>query len=215
LFFFRPKRKHVDVVVMGLGNPGPRYARSRHNLGFAVADVLAREWAAGGAWRTASHYLYLEGASGGKQFLLMKPTTFMNLSGNAIRKAGRKFEISPRNLVVIHDDLDVEYGRVKFKLGGSPAGHRGVTGVADRLGTQDFYRLKMGIGLEGIKGGEHYVLEQLDDDEWAEFAPAIELACRGVELFLAQGPAEAIKYVNTHGKRIGGNAELEPEKNGG
>jgi PTH1 family peptidyl-tRNA hydrolase len=202
LFFFRPKRKHVDVIVVGLGNPGPKYARSRHNLGFAVIERLARNWSDEARWQTASHYFYIEGKREGKAFLIVKPSTFMNLSGNAIRKVARKYDLEPEKLIVVHDDLDVAYGKVKMKFAGSPAGHRGVNSIAGRLGTMDFHHIKMGIGLEGIKGGEHYVLGQLTDDEWAEFEPAIDLACKGLDVFLTRGPAEAQQYINTHGKML-------------
>jgi PTH1 family peptidyl-tRNA hydrolase len=203
LFFFRPKRKHIDIIIAGLGNPGPRYAHTRHNLGFVVIDKLAKDWTGEAKWHTAADYLFLEGSREGKSFLLVKPTTFMNLSGNAIRKVGRKYNLSPDKLVVIHDDLDVAYGKVKMKLGGSPAGHKGVGSIAGRLGTLDFHHLKMGIGLEGVKGGEHYVLEQLTNGEWAEFVPAVELACEGLNIFMTAGPREAQQYINTHGKTVG------------
>ncbi len=203
MFFFRPKRKPVDLIVIGLGNPGPRYAHTRHNLGFAVADTLARRWSDKPKWDTASDYLYIEGALDSKSFLIAKPTTFMNLSGNAVRKLGRKFTLEPAKLVVVHDDLDVSYGKVKMKSGGSPAGHKGVGSIVLRLGTLDFYRVKIGIGLEGIKGGENYVLEQLTDDEWAEFQPAVELACDGIEIFLKDGPLNAQQFINTQGKSLG------------
>ena len=203
MFFFRPKRKHVDLIVVGLGNPGPRYACSRHNLGFAVVDKLAGRWSDKKKWNTAQNYLYIEGRTHGKSFLIVKPTTYMNLSGNAIRRLGNKFELEPDRIIVIHDDLDVSYGKVKMKFGGSPAGHRGVNSIAGRLGTLDFHRLKLGIGLEGIKGGEHYVLEQLSDEEWAEFEPAINLACDGLDVSIRDGVKEAQQFVNTHGKSLG------------
>jgi len=203
LFFFRPKRRHIDIIITGLGNPGPRYAHTRHNLGFAVIDSLAKDWTGESKWRTASDYLFLEGSRNGKSFILVKPTTYMNLSGNAIRRVGRKYDLSPDRLVVIHDDLDVAYGKVKMKLGGSPAGHKGVGSIAGRLGTLDFHRVKVGIGLEGIKGGEHYVLEQLNDTEWAEFEPAIELACEGLDIFVTKGASEAQQHINTLGKAAG------------
>jgi PTH1 family peptidyl-tRNA hydrolase len=215
LFFFRPKRKHVDVVIVGLGNPGPRYARSRHNLGFAVVDKLAREWTDEKSWHAASNYLWLDGKLGAGSYLLLKPTTFMNLSGNVLRKAGRKFDFTQESLIVVHDDLDVNYGKVKFKLGGSPAGHKGVASIATHLGTQDFYHLKIGIGQEGTKSGMNYVLEQLNEDEWAEFGPSVELACRGLDIFLRQGPDEAIRYVNTHGKKLAEGGTGESVDNGG
>lgn len=191
------------MVVVGLGNPGPDYAHSRHNLGFAVVNGLITRWTKKAGWKQASDYVYIQGKQGGRTFLLMKPTTFMNLSGNAIRKAGRKFDINPGNLVVIHDDLDVAYGKAKLKFGGSPAGHKGVISIAGRLGTLDFHRLKIGIGLEGLKDTVNYVLEQMNDDEWGEFEPAIDLACRGMDIFLNRGSTEAVQYINTHGKSLG------------
>lgn len=191
------------MVVVGLGNPGPDYAHSRHNLGFAVVNGLITRWTKEASWKQASDYVYIQGKQGGRTFLLMKPTTFMNLSGNAIRKAGRKFDINPGNLVVIHDDLDVAYGKAKLKFGGSPAGHKGVISIAGRLGTLDFHRLKIGIGLEGLKDTVNYVLERMNDDEWGEFEPAIDLACRGMDIFLNRGSTEAIQYINTRGRLLG------------
>jgi PTH1 family peptidyl-tRNA hydrolase len=205
LFFFRPKRKRVDHIVVGLGNPGPDYAHTRHNLGFAVVDQLAKNWTDADSWGVASNYLYIKGKLGGKSFVLLKPTTYMNLSGKAIRKAGLKFEVNQENIIVVHDDLDVNYAKVKLKYGGSPAGHKGVISIANALGTDAFHRLKIGIGLEGIKGGEHYVLEQLDDDEWKEFQPTIDIACEGLKKFLEVSPKDAVHYINTHGKKLGGD----------
>ncbi len=203
MFFFRPKRKRVDLIIVGLGNPGPRYARSRHNLGFTVVDTLAREWTRAAAWTTASNYVYISGSMAGKIFVLLKPMTFMNLSGKALRGAGRKFDINNENIIVVHDDLDVAYGKVKMKYGGSPAGHKGVISIAGALGTEAFHRVKLGIGIEGIKGVENYVLEQLSVDEWAEFGQAIDIACNGLKLFITGNPRDAIHFVNTYGRRMG------------
>lgn len=214
MFFFRPKRKPVDLIVVGLGNPGPKYARSRHNLGFAVINRLAGEWADESSWRQASDYVYIEGKREVKTFLLLKPTTFMNLSGNAIRKIGRKYNLSGEKLIVIHDDLDVAYGKVKFKFGGSPAGHKGVISISARLATEEFYRLKMGIAIEGAIDTVNYVLEQLNDDEWADFELPTEVACKGLDIFMKQGPDDAVQYVNTHGKRIGEQEAVERMEDG-
>lgn len=127
-------------LVAGLGNPGPRYAETRHNLGFWVVDRLAQE--DGLAWKQSGRALVARWGSG----WLMKPTTFMNASGEAVAPFVRYYHIAPERLLVVHDDLDLPLGRMRLRRGGSAGGQRGVRSIIERLGTDRFDRLRLGIG---------------------------------------------------------------------
>ncbi|QLA15961.1 aminoacyl-tRNA hydrolase [Desulfolutivibrio sulfoxidireducens] len=184
-----------DALIMGLGNPGPQYAATRHNLGFWAADALARLAAArgGGASRLSSRkdvelfHLTLAGPARGS-YLLAKPLTFMNLSGLAAAHLCGYYKIAPENLVVLHDELDLPLGRVRVKRGGGNAGHQGLNSIARELGLPDFVRIRLGIGRPApgrdVKG---YVLERFPEAERAVAEGVAADAAGLVETFLAQG----------------------------
>ncbi len=127
-------------LVVGLGNPGPRYAETRHNLGFWVMDRIAR--AEGLAWKQQGRAFTARWGSG----WLMKPTTFMNASGEAVAPFVRYYKIAPERLLVVHDDLDLPLGRLRLRRGGSAGGQKGVRSIIEQLGTDAFDRLRLGIG---------------------------------------------------------------------
>jgi PTH1 family peptidyl-tRNA hydrolase len=147
----------VHALILGLGNPGPRYAATRHNFGFLVLDALiARSRELGGAPRPAmTSRKDLEAATvslpvlpggGFAQFVCVKPLTFMNLSGRAARAACDFYKVEPTEMLVIHDELDLPLGRMRVKRGGGNAGHNGLKSLTQELGTPDFFRLRLGIG---------------------------------------------------------------------
>ncbi len=127
-------------LVVGLGNPGPRYAETRHNLGFWVVDRIARE--EGLAWRQQGRAFTTRWRRG----WLMKPTTFMNASGEAVAPFVRYYEIAPERLLVVHDDMDLPLGRLRLRRGGSAGGQKGVRSIIEQLGTDRFDRLRIGVG---------------------------------------------------------------------
>lgn len=134
----------LDVLVVGLGNPGPEYARTRHNLGFMVTDRLAADWSA--AWRSKFSGRVAEARDGDVRLALLQPQTFMNLSGRSVAAALRYYKLGPDALVVVHDEIDLELGDVRAKSGGGLAGHNGLRSLRDSLGTADFVRVRIGIG---------------------------------------------------------------------
>jgi peptidyl-tRNA hydrolase, PTH1 family len=134
----------LDLLVAGLGNPGREYANTRHNIGFLVVEELARRW--GGSWRGKFSGELAEVRTDGSRLALLKPQTFMNESGRSVGAAARFFKVEPGSLVVVHDEVDLEPGRLQVRLGGGLAGHNGLRSVAQQLGTQEFLRVRVGVG---------------------------------------------------------------------
>lgn len=165
---------------MGLGNPGPAYARTRHNAGFLVVDALAARW--GVSFRRTR--LALEARS---SIPLIKPLTFMNLSGQAVQAYQARLGVAPSEILVIHDDLDLPLGRLRFKAGGGDGGQRGVRDIIARIGP-NFMRLKVGIGRPppGWRV-EAWVLSRFQEAELARLERVIAAAADAVELLLAEG----------------------------
>ena len=134
----------LDLLVAGLGNPGREYAETRHNVGFMVADELARRH--GGSWRGKFSGELSEVQADGIRLALLKPQTYMNESGRSVGAAARFFKVEPEALIVVHDDVDLASGRVQVRLGGGLAGHNGLRSVAQQLGTSEFGRVRIGVG---------------------------------------------------------------------
>jgi len=134
----------LDLLVAGLGNPGGEYAETRHNVGFMVADELARRH--GGSWRGKFSGELSEVRADGIRLALLKPQTYMNESGRSVGAAARFFKVEPEALIVVHDDVDLASGRVQVRLGGGLAGHNGLRSVAQQLGTGEFGRVRIGLG---------------------------------------------------------------------
>jgi PTH1 family peptidyl-tRNA hydrolase len=134
----------LDLLVAGLGNPGREYAGTRHNVGFLVADELARRHA--GSWRGKFSGELAEVRVDGLRLGLLKPQTYMNESGRSVAAAVRFFKVEPQSLLVVHDEVDLDPGRLQARLGGGLAGHNGLRSVAGHLGTGDFARLRIGVG---------------------------------------------------------------------
>ena len=134
----------LDLLVAGLGNPGREYAETRHNVGFMVCDELARRH--GGSFRSKFSGELAEVRLDGARVGLLKPLTYMNESGRSVGPAVRFFKVEPESLLVVHDDVDLEPGRLQARLGGGLAGHNGLRSIADALGTREFLRLRVGVG---------------------------------------------------------------------
>lgn len=177
------------LILAGLGNPGPKYAGNRHNIGFMAVDEIARRWRFGSE-RTKFQALVREGeietADGAVRVLVMKPQTFMNLSGNAVGEAARFYKIKPSGIVVFYDEIDLAPGRFRMKTGGGAAGHNGVRSMIERLGPE-FRRARMGVGHPGARELVHgYVLSDFAKAEqgWVD---ALCAACAEAVPFLAAG----------------------------
>ena len=137
----------LDLLVAGLGNPGREYARNRHNVGWAVVDELARRH--GGSFRSKFSGALSEVRVEGRRLALLKPETYMNESGRSVGAAARFFKAEPSALLVVHDDVDLEAGRLQARLGGGLAGHNGLRSLAHHVGTPEFLRLRVGVGRPG------------------------------------------------------------------
>ena len=134
----------LDLLVAGLGNPGREYERTRHNVGWLVADELARRH--GGSYRSKFSGRVAEARVGDRRLALLKPETYMNESGRSVGAAARFYKVPPERTLVVHDDVDLEEGRLQARLGGGLAGHNGLRSIAQHLGTSDFLRLRIGVG---------------------------------------------------------------------
>jgi len=175
----------IDLLVVGLGNPGREHALDRHNAGWMVVDELARRH--GGSFRSKfSGQLGDARLEGGEKLALLKPETYMNLSGQSLAAAARFYKAEPEAIVVVHDDVDLDPGRLQVRLGGGLAGHNGLRSVRQALGTADFLRVRVGVGRPG-RGDRRpvadYVLSAFEPDEdadaWiAAAADAVETLAR-------------------------------------
>ncbi|NLE80088.1 MAG: aminoacyl-tRNA hydrolase [Rhodococcus sp.] len=177
------------VLVVGLGNPGPQYEKTRHNVGFMVAEVLAGRM--GGSKFSAhkkSGAEIVQGQLAGRPTILAKPRTFMNLSGRPVSGLARFFSVEPSNIVVIHDELDLDFSTVRLKQGGGEGGHNGLRSISSSLGTKDYLRTRVGVGRPpGRMDAAAYVLKPFSSVERKELALVCEEAADAVELLLQVG----------------------------
>lgn len=177
------------ALIAGLGNPGPKYERNRHNFGFLAADALvasgsARQLSMGKEGELFS--LRPPGVEG--EILVLKPMTFMNLSGRAVSHVLRYYKLAPADLLVIHDELDLPLGRMRMKFGGGLAGHNGLKSIAQETGTQDFARLRLGIGRPtGRMDVAAFVLQDFRAEERAAAEKVVSAAAAAARLYLSQG----------------------------
>jgi PTH1 family peptidyl-tRNA hydrolase len=188
------------LLVVGLGNPGPRYETTRHNLGFLVADVLADRIGSGFKVHKKSGAEVVTGRLGGRSVVLAKPRCYMNESGRQVGPLAKFYSVPPADIVVIHDELDIDFGRIRLKFGGGVAGHNGLRSVGSSLGTNDFQRVRIGIGRPpGRMGGAAFVLSNFTNTEWREVPTICEQAADATELLVAQGLEPAQNTVHAWG----------------
>jgi PTH1 family peptidyl-tRNA hydrolase len=183
--------------VVGLGNPGERYAGTRHNVGFMVVDALAERLGVSFRKKLFHSYLIGKGAHAGTPLYLLKPLTFMNDSGRAVRDALRETGGSPEELAVVCDSLDLSPGSMRFKLKGSSAGQKGLQSIITALGTDGFMRLVIGIGRPTHKGQVvGHVLSAPRGDEEDLISQAVERAAKAVLLLVSEGPTRVMNECN-------------------
>ncbi len=190
-----------DFIIVGLGNPGEQYCSTRHNIGFFVVDELARRCNSAvslNKWNAQYVSLLIEQ----EKVHLVKPLTFMNLSGRAVVNFFRFYKTTPEHLLVIHDDIDMAPGRIKLVKGGGAGGHNGIKSIIETLGIKDFYRLKIGIGRPG-NGIIHpefpvdkYVLGNFTKEELDHLQSLYEHLEKGIRLFLQGSPPKAMNLLN-------------------
>lgn len=184
-------------LIVGLGNPGPAYARHRHNLGFKVVDHLAEQ--ARASWtKTKDKALIWRGELEDLSVVLVKPQTFMNLSGQAVAPIAARFKSAISEMIVIHDDLDLALGKVRVKVGGGDGGHRGIRSIADSLRFRDFIRVRLGIGRPpaGVSA-EEFVLTSFAPEEKEVADNLIGSGCEAVRLILLQGVQPAQNAIHS------------------
>jgi PTH1 family peptidyl-tRNA hydrolase len=176
------------LLVVGLGNPGPRYETTRHNLGFLVADILADRIGSGFKVHKRSGAEVATGRLGGRSIVLAKSRVYMNESGRQVGPLANFYSVDPADVIAIHDELDIDFGRIRLKLGGGEGGHNGLRSVASALGTKDFQRVRIGIGRPpGRKDPATYVLENFSAAERQEVGTICEQAADATELLIQLG----------------------------
>ncbi len=192
----------MDIVVVGLGNPGNQYEGTRHNIGFAVIDEFVR-YCGGDGWREKWQGLGCSAHWQGKKLFFLKPQTFMNRSGECVARYYNFFAASAENMLVIHDDLDMPLARVKLVKGGGHGGHNGIRSMVSSLAEKDFFRLKIGIGRPG-QGDVHpdfpvarYVLGRFDAEESRRLDERLEPLFAGFEQFVCGDIARAKGLLNS------------------
>jgi len=185
------------LLVVGLGNPGPQYAKTRHNVGFMVADVLAGRMGAAFKVHKKSGAEIVTGRLGHKPIVLAKPRTYMNESGRQVGPLAKFYSVSPADVIVIHDELDIDFGQIRLKLGGGEGGHNGLRSVANALGTKDFQRVRIGIGRPpGRKDPAAFVLENFSAAQRPEVPTLCEMAADATELLIESGLEPAQNQVH-------------------
>ncbi|MBI2012472.1 aminoacyl-tRNA hydrolase [Candidatus Curtissbacteria bacterium] len=179
-------------LIVGFGNPGEKYKNSRHNIGFIVVDAYAREKNLG--WRYSqdlmSYYIRSD------DFMLVKPTTYMNKSGEAVRQVSEFYKVETADIVVIHDDLDLDFGKIRLSFDSTSAGHRGVDSLIESLGGFEFGRLRVGIGRPKEGSGsaqekaaivEKYVLSEFSDSQKSQLPSVLKRCMEATESYLDEG----------------------------
>ena len=189
----------MNYLIVGLGNIGVEYANTRHNMGFMVLD----------AWAQASNIVFESGRYGstatvsfkGRKFTLLKPSTYMNLSGKAVRYWMNELKIPLENLLVLSDDLNIPFGTLRLRKNGSAGGHNGLTNINELIGTQEYARIRLGIGNEFGRGQQvGYVLGELNKEEQEQMPDICKRTIEGIKAWATIGPDRAMNIVNTKPK---------------
>jgi peptidyl-tRNA hydrolase, PTH1 family len=186
-------------IVVGLGNPGPEYAGNRHNLGWRVVDLLAEQ--RGDRFKKGARGFadVVETRVGDERVVLAKPRSYMNESGGRVKAVLNFYKVSPEQLIVVHDELDIPFAQVRLKVGGGPGGHNGVRSVDAALGTKDYARVRVGIGRPpGRMDPADFVLRDFSPAERKELPLLIERGADAVETLLRQGLAAAQNLFHTN-----------------
>ena len=189
----------MNYLIVGLGNIGVEYANTRHNMGFMVLD----------AWAQASNIVFESGRYGsiatisfkGRKFTLLKPSTYMNLSGKAVRYWMNELKIPVENLLVLSDDLNIPFGTLRLRKNGSAGGHNGLTNINELIGTQDYARIRLGIGNDFGRGQQvGYVLGELSKEEKEQMPDICKRTIDGIKAWATIGADRAMNVVNTKPK---------------
>jgi len=191
-------------LIVGLGNPGEKYANTRHNLGFMILDELARKmlplaktkWQFDKKFNSQFAIPALPAGRRNSQLILAKPQTFMNASGQAVSRISQYLKIPSSDIWVVHDDVDLPLGKMKIRLGGAAAGHHGVESIIQQLGTDQFVRFRLGIGHPSPKSVEKFVLEEFRPEEKPELKKLVTKAVKAIEIGLKDSLERAMNQFN-------------------
>lgn len=185
-------------LIVGLGNPGREYAKTRHNAGFLFVEKLAQDWKLG--WTTEKKFSsrVAKTERSGRKFILSQPQTFMNLSGEAVQSLAGYFRLAPQKILLVVDDADLPFGEIRLRANGSSGGHHGLESVEKHLGTRDFPRLRIGIGrrVDGVRQITNHVLGQFGNDETELLGKILTRAAEQVECWASEGIAKAMSRFN-------------------
>ncbi|MFQ3548558.1 MAG: aminoacyl-tRNA hydrolase [Armatimonadota bacterium] len=185
------------IVIVGLGNPGLRYAHTRHNVGFDVVDIFAKRNNVKISYR---QYRSLVGRfrHNNEEIMLVKPQTYMNESGMAVGEIFKRNQLSPDKLLIVYDDMDLPLGKIRIKPSGSSGGHKGMKSIIHHIGTQDFPRIRIGIGKDN--NVIDHVLNRFNKKEKAIIQPTIQAAAESIEMILDKGLDLAMNIYNRYGE---------------
>ena len=188
----------IPELIVGLGNPEPKYDKTRHNIGFAAVDELAKIWQMDLKDNKRFQGSFAEGvAPGGKKIRLLKPLTYMNRSGQSVRAATDWYKLKPESVLVIYDDMDLPVGRLRMRLTGSAGGHNGMKSIIAHLGSKDFPRLRIGIGKSGGKKETvGHVLGKFSPNETKTVEEVLYVSIKAIELSLKEGMEKSMSRYN-------------------
>lgn len=185
-------------LIAGLGNPERRYEGTRHNVGFEVIDRLAEKLSTSVEEKKFKG-CYGKGVIGGEKVILLKPQTYMNLSGESVRAAADFYKIQPDHIIVVYDDISLDAGQLRIRTKGSAGGHNGVKNIIAHLGTQEFPRVKVGVGAKPARMDlADYVLSPFGKEDQEKMAAAFDEAAQAVESLIEEGPDRAMNRFNGH-----------------
>ena len=185
----------TDFLLVGLGNPGPKYETTRHNIGFMAVDRVSDRHRIS-LTQQKFHGRYGSGRVGDAKVSLLEPQTFMNLSGKAVAEAARFFRIEPDHIVVLHDEIDLDFGTVRVKIGGGHGGHNGLRDIIDKIGSKEFIRLRLGVGRPTHGDVTNWVLSPFAKDETTTLDEMLHVAADATEVIVKDGPEAAQNEFN-------------------
>lgn len=181
-------------LIVGLGNPGPEYELNRHNIGWLVLDSIDK--ISSNNWKSKFKGFYTDTTIDGEKVYFLKPQTFMNLSGESVGPLCNFFKIKPTEILVLHDELDLDFGKIQFKSGGGLAGHNGLKSMAQILGTQDFHRLRVGIGRPPRGSVSSWVLSNFPADQDTQLGIVLKNTAKAIEDLFSMGLKKASNQYN-------------------
>lgn len=191
----------ISFIVVGLGNPGEKYTTTRHNAGFMAIDTVAQKYGAR-IDRARFKALCGECEMAGARVLIMKPQTFMNLSGEAVAEAARFYKIDAKNIIILSDDTSLDCGRIRVRRKGSAGGHNGLKSINECLGTEEYPRIKIGVGQKPHPDYDlaDWVLGNLNPDDLLKIKSTFDTVCQGIERLIAGDVDGAMQVCNGSGK---------------